>query len=306
MADTLEDFLIKIRRDLDSLPAEERERRLDVLTDQLAEYIAVRVNQGEDEDAATREAVRQFEAYHQSALYSNLPEAKQARLSLSPVLVTALYCAVSSKIIACAFGFLLWLLASPLYPHVLWVEAVSEGIRATPSLSAAILAGAVLLLRDGFAGIVINLTSPQTVPGTGVRWIVLKHGFLSVLTLLLMLLYRTATTDIAGFATLQQSPVHLLVGLALCLLMPAAFFLAGWLVARASPGAGLSGVRTAAITCGLLSFVDQCWLQFHSGYDLPFGVAAALAAFLLLGQGLLAGLAIAGARIGAEDSNRQP
>jgi hypothetical protein len=153
---------------------------------------------------------------------------------------------------------------------------------------------------------VTTLTSSQTVPGTGARWNILKNVFLSVLTLLLILLFRSAAeAGTISLATVLESPAQLVLGLAIILLMPASFYLAGWLVARASPSAGLSGVRVASVTSGLISFLDQCWWQSESGNDLPFSLRAALVVFMLLGQGLLAGLAIAGARIGSQDATPQ-
>jgi hypothetical protein len=307
MADTLEDFLTTIRRDLAPLPFEERERLLDAVSVQLARDMSVGLEQGLDEDAAALEAVRKFDICHRSALNSHIAQPQRFGMSLTPLAVAGLYCAVSGKLIAVVIGFLLWLLASPFLPSLAPVAWAAAGLSGTePSLLIAVLAGVLLLFRDGLPAMVTTLTSSQTVPGTGARWNILKHIFLSVLTLLLILLFRSsAEAGIICLATILQSPAQLVIGLAIILLMPAAFYLAGWLVARASPNAGLSGVRVAAVTSGLLTFLDQCWWQSESGNDLPVSLRAALVVFMLLGQGLLAGLAIAGARIGSQDAKPQ-
>jgi hypothetical protein len=307
MADTLEDFLTTIRRDLAPLPFEQRERLLDAVSVQLARDMSAGLEQGLDEDAAALEAVRKFDICHRSALNSHITQSHRFGSFLTPLVVDALYCAISGKLIALAIGFLLWLIASPFLPSytpATWVAAGAGSIE--PSLLIAILAGILLLFRDGLPAMVTTLTSSQTVPGTGARWNILKNVFLSVLTLLLILLFRSAAeAGTISLATVLESPAQLVLGLAIILLMPASFYLAGWLVARASPSAGLSGVRAASVTSGLISFLDQCWWQSESGNDLPFSLRAALVVFMLLGQGLLAGLAIAGARIGSQDATPQ-
>jgi hypothetical protein len=307
MADTLENFLTTVRRDLAALPFEERERLLDAVSVQLAKDMAAGLEQGLGEDDAALEAVLKFETNHRSALNSHIEHPQQFGMSLTPFVTAALYCAVSGKVIATVVGFLLWLIASPFLPSLTPAAWAATGASSTaPSLLIAIVAGVILLFRDGLPAIVTTLTSSQTVPGTGARWNILKHVFLSVLTLVLILLFRSAAaTGTISLATVLQSPAQIIIGLTIILLMPATFYLAGWLVARASPNAGLIGVRVAAVTSGLLSFLDQCWWQSESGNDLPISSRVALVVFMLLGQGLLAGLAIAGARIGNQDAKPQ-
>jgi hypothetical protein len=84
--------------------------------------------------------------------------------------------------------------------------------------------------------------------------------------------------------------------------MPVCPFFAGWLVARGAAGAGAEGVCVAAVTSGMLSFADQCSWQFRNPGDSSPALQVALIALMMLGQLLLMGVAVAGARIGSQDA----
>jgi hypothetical protein len=297
MAKPLEDFLAKIRQDLKSLPPEEQERLLDRVSENLAQYIAVRLNQGMDEDVAVQDAIQQFEALHHSALNSSLSSPRRFGEAFSPTTVSALYFAVTSKIGAFIFAYLFCFLAKIFFPNLNTPSTFDfDDVlipKGTPSLLFAIFAGAILLRRDGLSGVITTVLAPQTVIGTGVRWCALKQGFLTILSFMLLLIFQ---------AKFQQSPALFLVGLMFVLLMPVAPFFAGWLVARSTPETGVNGVEIAAVTTGILTFADYCFFQFHSPGGPSYEYNVAFFVLLLLGQTLLAGLAITGARIGAQDA----
>jgi hypothetical protein len=263
MGNTLEDFLAKTRRDLASLTEEERERRLDVVSDQLARYLATRLAQGLDEEEATVEAIRQFEAQHHSALYAGVGADYGLSRSLPPVAVAVLYCIVANKGTALLLGLLFHLIASCL-SSPFFAQADLLLAKSNPSMILAVAAAVILLLRDGLPKIVSTLASSRTIEGSGARWTALNQAFIFVLGLVLLLLFRGSarlTAAVFDISTNDVSPIMALTGLALLLLMLASPFAAGWIVARAAPRAGMWGVWVAAITSSLLSFMDQCsWL----------------------------------------------
>jgi hypothetical protein len=307
MADTLEDFLTKTRRDLASLPIDERERRLDVAAEQLARYMAVRLEQGLDEEAAAVEAIHQFETLHGSALHSNLSPIQAPGLLFSPAVTAALYCAVANKLVACILSFLLYLIAAPLLPS-LSVLAAQGLLTLTPSLLLALLAAFILVRRDGLSRIISTLASPNTVEGGGARWTALNQTVIFLLSVVMLLMFRGSSSVTAGsldISVLNQSPVLILCGLAVLLMMLASPFITGWIVARAAPKVGLLGVQIAAVTSSLFSFADQCPWIFGSQTDLSFLHRVVLFIFLLLGQALLVGLAVTGAYIGSHDAKPQ-
>ncbi|MES2462424.1 MAG: hypothetical protein V4671_17720 [Armatimonadota bacterium] len=292
MADTLEDFLTKIRRDLAALPTDERERRLDSVSEELARFIAVRLDQGLDEETATAEAIQEFDSAYQVTLDARGTSTNRFSGNLSPIFVAALYCAVANKAVALLIGSFIQLISGWSLPSFTSLR-VSLFVSPDPSLLLAFLAAAVLVRREGFSKIAATLSSSKTLEGNGARWTALNQGFLFLLSLAIILLFRDDFPVAAGIATV------------LLLFMLAAPFASGWIVARAVPKAGLCGVQIAAVTGALLSFTDQCtWLfDFDNGVTFVFRVLLFL--LVLLGQALLVALAVLGAYLGSHDTPRR-
>ena len=293
MADTLQNFLTRTRQKLAGLPPDERERHLDAVSDQLARFVAVRLEQGMDEETATAEAIGEFEAAYQDALTVNASPTVRFGGILSPLMVAALYCAVANKAVALLIGSLMHLVTGWSLPSFAGVS-VQMFVNPTPSLLLATVAAAVLVLREGLPKIASTLSSSKTIEGNGARWAALNQGMIFLLSIAILLLFR------------DDSPLFSIMALVLLLFMLAAPFAAGWIVARAVPKAGLAGVQIAAVTGALLSFADLCPLLLDATNGAPFLARTILFLFALLGQIFLVTLAILGAYLGSHDtSNRR-
>ncbi len=163
MDESLEVFLTKIRRDLEPLTAEERESRLDAVSEQLARDIATGIEQGMDDETATLMAIRK-------AKYG-----LRSGTALSPTIIAVLYTAFFGKLIAIGFGYVFYWFGSVLSPASHSAPLLFIPTDVNPSLVIAILAGVILLFHDGFSGIVSTIRSACSLPGIGVRWSALKQ-----------------------------------------------------------------------------------------------------------------------------------
>ena len=278
MDESLEVFLTKIRRDLEPLTAEERESRLDAITEQLARDIANGIEQGLDEEAATRTAI-------QKAKYR-----LRSGTALSPTMVAVLYTAFFGKLIAIGFGYVFYWLANILSSKTHSAPTVFIPTDVNPSLVFAVIAGVLLLFHDGFSGVVSTVKARGSLPGIGVRWSALRQTLVNLLAILLILILGDS-----------ESPALIPVALSLAILIPGASYLAGWMTACSAPKLGLQAVTIAAVTGGTISLADKTFWVIANGTDSPFSFRVTLILFLVLVQALLAGLAIAGARIGSQE-----